>query len=79
MDDSSKVRYDMILGKYLLTYLGFNLKISDHVIEVDDGPFKGPLSLMVNMGTCEFKDLNTAKIPPEELFTNFYTEEIHES
>ena len=31
------------------------------------------------MGKCEFKYLNTGKITPEELFTNTYVEEIHES
>ena len=43
MDDSAKGRYNMILGKYLLTGLGLNLKVSEHVIKADDGPFKGYL------------------------------------
>ena len=32
VDDSDKVRYNMILGRYLLTGLVLNLKLSDHVI-----------------------------------------------
>ena len=51
VDDSTKVRYHMILGRYLLIYLGLNLKLSDHVIEADDGPFKGYTAPMVSMGT----------------------------
>ena len=33
MDDSSKGRYDMILGRNLLTELGSNLKLSYHIID----------------------------------------------
>ena len=32
VDDSDKVRYDMILGRDSLTGLVLNLKLSDHVI-----------------------------------------------
>ena len=31
----------MILGRDILTSLGFKLKVSDSVIEADYGPFKG--------------------------------------
>ena len=34
---------------------------------------------MVNLGTYIFKDLNTGKITPEELFTNAYVEKVYES
>ena len=69
----------MILGRDLLISLGLNIKLSDHVIEADDGPFKGSTTSIVDMGTYEFKDLNTEKITPEELFMNAYTEETDES
>ena len=59
VDDSTKGRYDMILGLDLLTQLGLNLRFSEHVIESDDGPFKGSTTPMVNLGTDIFKDLNT--------------------
>ena len=65
VDNSAKGRYDMILGRYLLTTLGLNLKLSDHFIEADDGPFKGSTSPMVDMGTYEFKYLNTGNITPK--------------
>ena len=38
--DSSKGKYDVFLGRDLLTSLGLNIKLSDHVIEADDKPFK---------------------------------------
>ena len=55
VNDSSKGRYDMILGRDILTALGLNLKLCDHVIEADDGTFKGYTTPMVNIGTYEFK------------------------
>ena len=69
----------MILGRDILTYLGLNLKYSDHVIETDDGTLKGSTAPMVDLGKYEFKYLNTRKITPEVQFTNNYSEEIHES
>ena len=36
----TKGRYDMILGQYIWTELLLNLKLSEPVIEADDGPFK---------------------------------------
>ena len=34
---------------------------------------------MVDVGMYKYKGLNTGKITPEESFTNYYAEEIHES
>ena len=33
---------------------------------------------MVDLGMCEFKDLNTGEIKPEQSFINDYAEGIHE-
>ena len=65
VNESVKGRYDMILGQYLLIELGLNLKLSEHVIESDDGPFKGYTTPMVHLDTYIFKDLNTGKISHE--------------
>ena len=35
---------------------------SDHVIKADYGTFKGYTTLMVDLNTYEFKDLNTGKL-----------------
>ena len=59
LDDSPKGRYDMILGKNLLTELGLNLKLSEHVIEADYGHFNGSTTPMVDLGTYILKYLNT--------------------
>ena len=55
--DCAKCRYDMILSRNLLTDLSLNLKLSDHVIESNDGPFKGSTAPMFHVGEYEFKEL----------------------
>ena len=62
VDDPSKGRYDMILGRNILAELWSNTKLSEHVIKVDDGNLKGSTAPMVDLGTYEFKDLNTGKL-----------------
>ena len=79
VDDSARGRYDAILGQDLLTGLWLNLKVSEHVIEADDGTLKGSATTMVNLGTYIFKYLNTGKITPEESLTNAYVKEVYES
>ena len=54
-----------IFGRDILTLLSLNLKISEHVIKADDGPLKGSTLPMVDLGTYQFKDLNTGTISPE--------------
>ena len=56
MNYSTKGIYVVILGRYLLTDLVLNLKLSDHVIESYDGPLKGSTATMADMGTYEFKN-----------------------
>ena len=59
MDESTKGRYDMILGPDILTELVLNLKFSEHVIKAYDGTFKGSTTPMVDLGTYILKYLNT--------------------
>ena len=65
VDDSIQGRYGMILGIYLLTSLGLDCRLSDHTIKAYDGRFKVSTSCMVDLGACEFKELNTGKLHPE--------------
>ena len=51
VDDSTKSRYDIIVGKYIWTTLALNINFYDHVIEADYEPFKGSTTPMVDMGT----------------------------
>ena len=69
----------MILGRCIWTELVWNLRFSYHVIEADDGPVKGSMEPMVDLGMYEFTDLETGKTKPEESFMNDYTEELYES
>ena len=73
MDDSAKGRLYMVVDRDLLTALGLNLNFSGQVIEENDGPFNGSASPMADLGTYEFKYLNTRKITPEESFINSYS------
>ena len=59
MDDSAKGRYDIILGRYIWTELGLNIKFSEHVIEADDGHFMGTTAPMIYLCAYVFKYLNT--------------------
>ena len=51
VDDSTKGRYDIILGRNILTELGLNLKFIEHVIKADYGTFKGDTTPMVDLGS----------------------------
>ena len=62
VNDSSKGIYDMILGRDVLTALGLYLKFSNYIIEGYYGYFKGSLAPMVDLGTYEFKYLETGKL-----------------
>ena len=59
VDDSAKVRYDIILGWDISKELGLNIKFSERIIEADDGPFNVSTTPMVDLGTYIFKYLNT--------------------
>ena len=65
LEESAKGRYYIILGIYILKSLGLNLKVCDHFIKAYYGTFKGSTAPMVDLGTYEFKILNTGKITPK--------------
>ena len=77
VDDYARGRYDIILGRCLLTQLGLNLRLSYHVIKSYDRTLKGTTGSMVDLGMYECKYLNIGKITPDESFKNYYLEEIH--
>ena len=59
VDDSNNSRYDIILGRDLLTALVLNLISCDQIIGAYDEPFKGSMGSIDNLGTYEFKYLET--------------------
>ena len=69
----------MMLEQGILTELGFNLKLSEHVIKADDVPFNKSTSPVVDSGTYIHKYLNTGEIIPGESFTNYFVKEVYES
>ena len=76
---STKSRYDMILGRDLLTALGLDLKFSENIILGGDIPFKGCSVSMVDFITYDFKPLTDNKVKPEESFINAYFDECPKS
>ena len=66
VDESANGRYDIILGRDLLSELELNFKSSDHAIEAYDGPSEGFTTPIVDLGTYKFKNLNSVKITPGE-------------
>ena len=78
IDDSVKCRYYIIIGIYLLTYLGLNLKF-ENVFKRGYRPLKRSTAPMIDLGTYKFKYLNMGKIIPKKNFMNAYVEEVFES
>ena len=69
----------MILGIYLLTTLGLDIKFSRNIILGGDGPFKGCSSHVVDVSTYDFKYLIDNKVKIEESFINVYIDKCLES
>ena len=51
VDNYTNIRYDMILGRYLLTALGLDIKFSKNIIICGDGPFKECPAPMLDVST----------------------------
>ena len=54
MDNKTNRRYDMILGRDLLTALGLDLKFSENLIVGGEGPREGCLSTMDELSNYDF-------------------------
>ena len=65
VDDSTKIRYNLILGRYLLTSLRLYLEFSNTVIEGGNGPFEIFTASMVDLGTYDFDFLVQVKLHPK--------------
>ena len=74
VDKATNSRYNMILGRDLLTALGSDLKLSENIILGGDGPFKGCSAHMVDASTYDFKPLTNNKVKPGESFINGYVD-----
>ena len=54
VDEYTKGRYYMILGRDLLTALGLDLKLSENVIIGGEGPYEGCYAPMVDIRNYDF-------------------------
>ena len=67
MGDSAESKYDMLLGIDILTSLGLNLKLSEHVITEGEKLYEGCTVLMAIMMTYDHKPSNISdQVLPEE-------------
>ena len=70
VDESTNGRYNMILGRELITALGLDLKFSGDVIIVHNGIYEGCLSSMVGVSNCNLTSLTDKTVKPEYSFIN---------
>ena len=61
VDKSTNGRYDMILGRYLLTALGLNIKFYKNVIIGGEGPYEGCSESMVDISKYDFNIITDEK------------------
>ena len=75
IDESTNGRYNMILGRYLITTLVLDLKFFDNFIIGREGCS----STMVDVSNYGFKSIIDKTVKPEEYFINSYIDEDFES
>ena len=57
VDESAEGRYNMILGRDLLTALGLDLNFSENIIIVSDKLYERSSATMVDLGNYDYKYL----------------------
>ena len=69
MDDSLVLgRYDMIIGRDLLSELCMTLNFSKHVVECNGGAYKGCTAPMKDVDSIQFSDASDNMFAHEELW-----------
>ena len=71
-------RYDMILGRDLLTAMGLYLKFSKNVIIGREVPYEGCSAPMVDVSNYDFNIIKDKTVNLEESFINSYVDEYLE-
>ena len=69
LDESTTNRYDMILGRDLLTTLGLDLAFFENVIHGGQGPYKGCSSPMVDVNNYDFNILTKKQLNSKNLLS----------
>ena len=75
MDESTNGRYDMILGRDLITALGLDFKFSDNIIIVNEGPYEGYSTPLVDVSNHNFTSITDKSVKREEYFINSHVNE----
>ena len=65
VDESTNSKYDMILGRDLLTALGLDLKVYDNTIIFGEGPYEGCSKPMVDISNYDLKSITNETVKPE--------------
>ena len=55
VDNSTNIRYNMIVGRDLLTALELGLKFSENIIIIGEGTYKGCSSPMADLSNYDLK------------------------
>ena len=72
VDDSTEIRQDNIIGRYLLTYFGVKIEFSKNTKEGGIGPFEGCTAPMFELYSYDFMpSKNTCYIRPKDYFINY--------
>ena len=79
VDESTEIRYNIILGRDILTALGLDLKSPKHVIIGGDGPYEGCLEPIADITDYGFKPSTDKSIMTEESFIIIYVNECFKS
>ena len=79
IDESTNGRYEMILGRDLLTALGLDIKFSDNVLSGREGPHEGCSAPMVDVSNYDLNIITAKIVRPEESFINSYVNECLKS
>ena len=78
-DNKKNCRYDIILGRGLLTVLVLDLNFSENIIISGERPYEGCLAPMADLSNYDFKSSTTKKVKMKEYFLNPYDNECLES
>ena len=64
----------MILGRDLLTALGLDIKVSENIFIIGEGPYEGCSAPMVDVINYDLKPLTAKIVKQEKSFINAYVE-----
>ena len=79
VDKSTNGRYNIILGRDLLTALEIYIKCYENFIIGDKQPYEGCLALMVDISNYDFTFITDKMVKREESFINSNVEKCMES